>query len=341
MRKIHKNLIFIPILAIVLVITALILTFNLSLFLPGDPVLAYLPEGPINHELYDAITEQLGLNEPLIIRFFVFPFKMIFGDWGRSLSIARGMPVLELIIIKLPRTLDLLIIPLAIGLVFGLFLGRVSIKSQSKIRTRVIQIPSLIAFAFPVFFIGMLLQFFLGFVFPIFPTTGFKSIGFPDPPYITGSRVFDSLLSGQWSLIPDYIFHLILPWISLTIPILSFTIIFVRMYHINQLNQSNDPEKRSIVPFMFYVGLGFGTIFAFLILDEITFGLAGFGQLFIDAFTNSDYWTILGSIYFIFITFVFTITISLLLFILYGHLKNRSIPKRKMVNQMKIEVNLS
>lgn len=340
MLKIHKNLIFIPILAFVLIVTALILSFTISLFLPGDPVLAYLPEGHINQELYDAIRDQLGFNEPLIY-FFMFPFKMLVGDWGRSLSIARGMPVLELILLKLPRTFDLLILPLAVGLVLGLFLGRVSVKSRSKIGSRFIQLPSLIAFAFPVFFIGMLFQFFLGYVFPIFPTTGFKSISFPDPPYITGSRVFDSLLSGQWYLIPDYISHLILPWISLTIPILSITVIFVRMYHLNQLSQSNDPEKRSIVPFMFYVGLGFGTILAFLILDEITFGIAGFGQLFIDAFTSSDYWTILGSIYFIFITFVLVITISLLLFILYGHLKNRSIPKRQIVNQIDIEVNLS
>ena len=117
MLKIHKNLIFIPILAFVLIVTALILSFTISLFLPGDPVLAYLPEGHINQELYDAIRDQLGFNEPLIY-FFMFPFKMLVGDWGRSLSIARGMPVLELILLKLPRTFDLLILPLNYGIMF-------------------------------------------------------------------------------------------------------------------------------------------------------------------------------------------------------------------------------
>ncbi|MEJ2295058.1 MAG: ABC transporter permease, partial [Candidatus Lokiarchaeota archaeon] len=317
------------------------LLFNISQILPGDPVLAYLPPGPFTPEQYEQMREQLGLNLPLIIQFLLFPFKLLLGDWGRSLSIATGMPVFDLIMQRLPRTIDLLLVPLIIALPFGILLGRLSIKSRSPMGNRSIQLISLIGLAFPVFFIGMLLQFFLGYVFPILPTTGYKDYSYIDPPYATGFRIIDSMLSGNWFLIPDYLYHLILPWISLTIPILLFTIILVRMYLINHLDRPKDPEKRSIVPFMFYMGLGFGFIFAFLVLDEITFGLGGIGQLFLQAIYNVDYWVILGTIFIILTSFIPIITVSLLLFILYGYLKSRSHSKPVVINQKDIEVDIS
>ncbi|TFF90044.1 MAG: ABC transporter permease [Promethearchaeota archaeon] len=337
MEKLHKNLLFIPIIIVTLLIIALILSFTLALYAPGDPVLGYLPEGPIDWEVYEQVKQALGLNYPLIIQFFGFLFRMLIGDWGRSFSIAR-MPVRDLIFLKLPRTIDLLLFPLIIGLILGILLGIVSVKSRFKIASRSIQLFSLLGLTIPVFFLGMLFQFFLGYVNPIFPTSGFKTITYDDPPFVTGFRIFDALIAGQYYLIADYINHLILPWISLTIPILVTTILLVRMYLINQKNQPKAPEKRSIVPFAFHIALGFGLIFTHIMRTEITFGLAGFGQLLLDAITNADYWTIVGSFYFVSISFIIVISISLFLYVLYGYVKDQFISQRKMKNKKVIEV---
>ena len=182
------------------------------------------------------------------------------------------------------------------------------------------------------------IQFFLGYIFPIFPSTGFKTYSLPDPPLVTGFRIIDSMLSGQFALIPDYLYHLILPWITLTIYITSFVIILVRINLIHKLKHPTDIKHRSIVPFALLVGLGFGTIFAFLTMTEVSYGLAGFGQLFVIAITNRDYWVILGSLILIVFTFIIVMTVSLLLFIWYGFAKNKSLFKRFGVNPKEHEV---
>ncbi len=76
MQKIYKNLIFTLIIALVLLILAIVISFYISRFLPGDPVLPYLPEGKIDWNEYEAIKEQLGLNQPVIIQFFLFAFRI-------------------------------------------------------------------------------------------------------------------------------------------------------------------------------------------------------------------------------------------------------------------------
>jgi peptide/nickel transport system permease protein len=285
--------------------------------------------------------EQLGLNQPLIIQFFLFAFRMLSGDWGLSLSLARGLPVQSLISVTLPRTLDLIILPLTIGLFLGLILGKFSVKTRSKIGSRSIQVLSLIGFAFPIFLLAMLFQFFLGYVFPIFPVTGYKSVAYPDPPLVTGFRVIDSLLSGQWYLLTDYLYHLVLPWITLTIIITVFTIILVRSFLINQLNHLEDGETRSIVPFTFQVGFGFTIIFAFLMVTETMFGFYGIGQLLLIALYNADYYVINGVLFLISISFVLLITIFLLLFIVFGKVKSLSFSKRLSISQMDNEVKLT
>ena len=341
MLKIYKNLIFTVIIALALLVLAIIFSFYISRFLPGDPVLAYLPEGHIDWNEYEAMKEQLGLNQPIIIQFFLFAFRMLSGDWGLSLSIARGLPVQSLISVTLPRTLDLIILPLIIGLFLGLILGKFSVKTRSKIGNRSIQVLSLIGFAFPIFLLAMLFQYFLGYVVPIFPVSGYKSIIYPDPPLVTGFPAIDSLLSGQFYLLTDYLYHLVLPWITLTIFITVFTIILVRSYLINQLNHIEDGETRSIVPFTFQVGLGFAIIFAVLMVTETMFGFNGIGQLLLNAINYSDYYVINGVLFLISISFVLLITISLLLFILFGKVKSQSFSKRLSISQMDNEVKLT
>ena len=327
MQKISKNLMYTLILAIVLLFISMIILFMISRFLPGDPVIAYLPDHFTPAE-YIQMQNSLGFNDPIIVQFIIFISMMFSGNWGRSLSIANGQTVHSLFMISVPRSIDYLLVPLIVGLFLGLILGYISIKSRYSIINRIIQVFSLLVFAFPILLLIMAFQYFLGYLIPIFPTTGFKTYSYPDPPLVTGFRIIDSMLSGQFNLIPDYFYHLALPWITLTIYITSFVIILVRIYLMHQLKHPTSIEHRTIVPFALLVGLGFGTIFAFLMITEITFGLAGTGQIFYLAIINRDYWVIVGSLSLIVFSFIIVMTISLLIFIWYGFVKNTSLFKR-------------
>ena len=296
-----------------LFIFAIIVSFFISLILPGDPVLAYLPDH-FNQAQYDAAYHFLGFDQPLFFRFFTYLGNILSGNWGVSLSIAHGMPVFELIATRLPRTFDLLFLPLVIGLLLGFLLGHLSIRTHYKAVNRVVQVLALIGLAVPILFLAMSLQFTLGYVFNLLPATGFKTPAFPDPTYITGFRILDSLISGQFYLISDYIEHLVLPWITLTFSITMLTVILVRIYRINRAKEVDG--IRSIGAFSMYIGVGFGLIFAFVIMTEALFGFAGFGQLMIQAITNADYWVINATIYLSMMFFIIIMVLFLLIIIL-------------------------
>ncbi|MFW9951839.1 MAG: hypothetical protein ACFFKA_17115 [Candidatus Thorarchaeota archaeon] len=332
MEKIIRNVTLTLVVGLLCLIYSTIISFLISLMLPGDPVLAYLPPGPIDATIYNQVRQQLGLDLPLIFRFFRYAFDMFSGNWGLSLSLMRGMPIYSMMMQKIPRTIDLLLLPLIIGLFLGLLLAKFSIKTRSVFANRIIQILSLLGFAFPIILLAMVFQFSLGYIFPIFPTVGFKSSAYPNPPYVTGFRVIDSLYSGEFYLIPDYLHHLVLPWIVLTISFTTFTALLGRLYLTNR--SKNEKDSESIAPFIFQAGFGIGTMVAFLMLTDIMFRFSGLGEIILLAIRNSDYYAINASIFLILEMFSFFIVIIPLLFILIKEIKTLYILRHPKINQL-------
>jgi len=331
MKKFYKDLIFTVIFGLVLLISALTISFTISQFMPGDPALAYLPEGTIDWDEYEAIREALGLNAPIIIQFCIYAVRILAGDWGRSFSISRGTPAQLVMMQPLARSLDLLILPLVISIILGFLVGKYSIKRSPNKRSRIIRLLFLIGFAFPIFLVGMLLQFVFGYVFPIFPPEGYKTLVYGDPSVISGFRFIDALFSGELYLISDYLNHLILPWITMTISLIVFWTLLVRSYYINRVNRPHYIKNSFYTSFIFHIAVAFGTVFAFLMVTETLFDFGGIHNLLIIAFMVSDYWVILGILFSYLISFVLVITLSLLSLIVYKKIKNkdRSTPSVK------------
>lgn len=333
MKEYIKNLLLAVLIFPILYLMTITISFMFSRFLPGDPVLAYLPEGTFSQAQYEQIRASLGLNDPLILQFFRYSFNMFIGNWGQSQSIARGMPVLELFALTTPRTIDLLIIPLIVSLLLGYYIGKFSLKRTSS-TNRVIQISSLIVLAMPIVIIGMGFQ--LIFRNGIFPVIGYKGIGVDDPPFITGFRIIDSMLSGQWNLIADYLFHLILPCITLTIVLLPLIIFLTRAYLLNKKSRPSLLFKYPLGSILSTITIGFGMIISFASLVEIVFGFNGFGQIFINSISNSDYWVFNAYIYIFPLIFAILVSGSLLLLALYGYIKGDPIMNSQ-TNEFKSE----
>jgi peptide/nickel transport system permease protein len=327
MKEYFKNLLLTVLTFTVLLFITLYFSFMLSKFLPGDPVLAYLP-GHYSAEEYNQIRNSLGLNDPPIVQFFRYSLNMLSGNWGRSVSISGGTLVSELIAQTLPRTLDLLFIPLIVSLILGYYIGKFSLKRTNSIN-RVIQITSLVILAIPIIIIGIGFQYLsLG---GIFPVSGYKSIGYSDPPFVTGFRIIDSMLSGQWYFISDYIYHLILPCITLTIILLPFMIFLTRSYFLNKRSQSSTRLKYPVSSILATVGIGYGMVMSFAFLVEIIFGLNGFGQMLISSMKNFDYWPLNVFVFILPLTFTFIISGSMLLLTLHSY------NKRNRANNFKID----
>lgn len=237
------------------------------------------------------------------------------GNWGVSSVLNPGMPVTELFdISRVCQTIEFLWVPILLGVIGGISLGRVSFKLRGKWVNRVTQFSIAIGMAFPIFFLGILLQFnsyiggvpnsglllFLG----GYPATGVKSAMYPDPTVITGFPIFDARLTGEVYLAIDRIEHLILPILTLTSAIIAFVAWQTRSSKERKLHE------KSILSNTMKTVMIFSFIFSFYILIETTFNLRGIGKLTIDAIRMSDAYLIMGGIFLILIILVVITFIS-------------------------------
>ncbi|MFX0033898.1 MAG: ABC transporter permease [Candidatus Hodarchaeota archaeon] len=315
----------------------LTLTFILSRYMPGDPVLAYLPEGRVTPEVYNYWFRQLGLDRPIYEQYFRYLGDLFTGNWGISVSIARGMNVWDLIMVSLPRTVDISILSIIIAAFVGIKTGVISARHRNKAKDTIFRGMSLVGVAVPVFFLGMLLQYALGYLWPIFPTTGFKTYSYPDPPLVTGFRWIDALISQEIYMITDYLYHLILPVFCLSFISLAGVVRQTRSSMLEVLEQdyvrtarakgckerdviNTHARKNAMIPTVTVIGLSFAGLLSGAVLTETTFGLYGIGQLLVQSIRNSDYWVLNGLVFFFSIIFV---TINLITDLIYGMLDPR------------------
>ena len=320
----------------------LTLTFILSRLMPGDPVLAYMPEGHINWTLYELRKTQLGLYDPIIIQYIRYLGDIMVGNWGLSLSIANRMPVWQLIMLRLPRTADIALFSIVIAAIIGIKTGIISAAHRNKAKDTIARGITLLGVALPVFFLGMLLQYIFGHAIridgvPILPNTGFKTTTYEDPEFVTGFRIIDAFLSRELYMIPDYLIHLILPVFCLSFISLAGIVRQTRSSMLEVLEQdyirtarakgckekdviNSHAKKNAMIPTVTIIGLGFGGLLTGAVLTETTFGLAGIGELLVLAIRNSDYWVLNGLVFFFAIIFI---AVNLITDVIYGLLDPR------------------
>ncbi len=319
------------------VLGVLTLTFILSRMMPGDPVLAYLPAGKPDPELYQYWVHELWLDRPIIVQYFKYIGDLFSGNWGKSVSIAKGQDVWELIMLRLPRTIDIAIFSMIIAAYFGTKTGVVSASHRNKPRDTILRGMALVGVSIPVFYLGVLLQYLFGYTLSWFPATGYKTMDYPDPAFVTGFRWIDSLISGDLYLVTDYLYHLILPVFCLAFITLAGITRQSRSSMLEVLEQDYirtarakgcaekdvihlHAQKNSLIPTITVIGLNFAGLLSGAALTETTFGLKGIGKLLIDAIRQTDYWVLNGLVFVITIIFVL---INLVIDILYAILDPR------------------
>jgi peptide/nickel transport system permease protein len=196
---------------------------------------------------------------------------------------------------------------------------------------------ALVGVAIPIFFMGMLLQFTIGYLVPIFPTTGFKTYEYGNPEYVTGFRIIDSFISGEFYYISDYLYHLVLPVACLSFIVLAGITRQSRSSMLEVLEQdyvrtarakgckekdviNTHARKNSLIPTVTVIGLSFAGLLSGAVLTETTFGLVGLGELLIASIRDVDYWVLNALVFVITIMFV---SINLVTDIIYAMLDPR------------------
>lgn len=132
-----------------------ILVFSIIRFIPGEPARLILGE-KATEEAVAALTEKLGLNEPLLTQYLLFLKQIFTLDFGNSFT--YQMPVSELLASRFPVTLALTLMSTVISLVISLPLGYFAGVHKDRLGDQVVRTTSLVAISMPSFWVGLLLM---------------------------------------------------------------------------------------------------------------------------------------------------------------------------------------
>src|SRR5918997_5996840 len=167
----------------------------------GNPIGILISPDADQIEREQAIT-RLGLDQPMWMQFWVFIKNALAGDLGRSF--VHGVPAIDLILSRMPATLELAFIALVLSIGIGLPLGMIAGLMPNSIVGRGIMTGSILGFSLPNFWLGLMLILVFAVEFKILPAGGRGETR--------------ELFYVQWSLFTwDGVRHLILPALTLAI----------------------------------------------------------------------------------------------------------------------------
>ncbi|MCO5156587.1 MAG: ABC transporter permease [Aquamicrobium sp.] len=298
---------------IVMLVVALI-SFMLFRYV-GDPVASLVGQDTRLHEI-EELRQRLGLNDPFYIQFARFIGNALQGEFGISYRLQQ--PVTELIVSRLPATIELAFASALIALVFGVVLGVFTALKPGSFASGAIMTLSLIGVSLPTFLIGIGLIYIFAVELQWLPSFGrgqVTELGWWRTGLLTES--------GRRSLI--------LPAITLSLFQLTLIMRLVRAEMLEVLRQDyirfararglskrainfGHALKNTMVPVITITGLQLGSVIAFSIVTETVFQWPGVGSLFINSVQVVD--VPVMAAYLMFIAFVFVV-INLIVDILY------------------------
>ncbi len=296
-------------------------------------VYSRIPLKAFSQERVDLEYARLGLNKPILVQYVVFVQDLLTGNWGYSVKVFNGIDVWYVISKRLPRTLEITFLSMIIATILGIKLGKMQGSNRNKGSDIATRIFTYIGVSIPAFIIGVfLVQLVLQTRIKIFPFYGYKSSGIGNPPTITNSRIIDCIITGNYEMLMDYLYHLVLPISAMIIVELSIIARQTRSSMIGVLQEDyirtayakgcskkmvikKHALKNSVPPVITVVCLGFPKIFAGQVPLEVAFNFPGLGDLFYLSLRFLDYGLI---IILIFLFGVIVITLNLIADILYA-----------------------
>lgn len=255
------------------------LTFFIMNLVPGGPFVA---EKSISKAAQDALAAKFGLDKPLHQRYLTYMSDFLHGDMGVSLK-QRGRTVADIIFSKLPISMRLAGIAVAVALCIGIPLGCVSAYNRGKLADNVIIVFGTCGIAIPSFISSVLLLYTFGVRLSLFPTVGLNTASSYIMP-VTALAIYPSAYITRLmrsSLLDvmgqDYIRTARAKGLS------SFVILF------------KHGLRNALLPVIAYVGPMLAMLMTGSFVVEKIFTIPGLGREFVSCITNRDYTMIMGT----------------------------------------------
>lgn len=312
--------------AIPVLLGILFVTFVLARVIPGDPCRAMLGEKATD-QICDAFNERYGLNEPIPVQFGIYMRDVLHGDLG--ISFRYGRPVTDLLVERLPVTIELALCALLFAVVLGVPMGVISAYRRNSAVDMGTMIFANAGVSMPVFWLGLMLAYVFALLLkgtPFWlPPSGRNSPGLiiptlaeawhlelPQGPlhsflsFISNMNLLNSLLTGNWPVFWDSAKHLILPAMALgTIPLALIArmtrssllevlgLDYIRTARAKGLRERvvvmRHGMRNALIPVITIIGLSLGSLLGGAVLTETIFNLSGMGRILFDAIQARDY----------------------------------------------------
>ena len=281
--------------ALGLVLAVVVLNFALVHAAPGDPVETIAGmSGGMSEELKAELRQSYGLDRPLPVQLGIYLGRVARLDLGQSYIF--NLPVVDLIAERIPATLLLVLSSVVCAFLLGTALGVLAARKPNGWLSQAITVLSMVGFAAPVFWSGMMLMILFASVWPILPVSDMRSI--------------DSDGRGLAGVV-DVLWHLVLPMFTLSMVYLAqysrlarasmlevLGADFIRTARAKGLAEGvvlyKHALRNAVLPVVTVLGLQFGNVLAGAILVETVFNWPGLGRLAYESVLRRDYPTILG-----------------------------------------------
>ncbi|MGH8936103.1 MAG: ABC transporter permease [Acidimicrobiia bacterium] len=217
-----------------------VVAFFIVRLIPGDPCRAMLGERA-TQAACEAFNRANGLDRPIPVQLGIYLGNLLKLDLGESIRFSR--PVTQLLVERLPMTIELSVAALTLALLFGIPLGiTAAMRHNTSVDLGTMAFAN-IGVSMPVFWLGLMLAYLFALVLRdtpfVLPPSGRLTAGVSSIPFyvkwgwevdlntfrgdllefISNFFVFNSLITGQWKVLVDAIKHLILPAVAVsTIP---------------------------------------------------------------------------------------------------------------------------
>ncbi len=264
-----------------------ILIFGLQQLLPGDPAVILAGEER-DPAVVAFLRAKLHLDEPLPMRYAYWVGGVLRGDLGES--VRTQLPVLDLIVQKLPVTVELALLAMAIALLIGIPAGVVSAVGRGTVWDYAANVFALWGLSTPNFWLGILMILLFSVQLGWLPASGYES-PFVDlkanlaamimPAFVLGNAIAAVLMRHTRSamlqvLSADYVRTARAKGLSERVVVLKHAL------------------RNALTPIITLGALELGTLLSGAVLTEQVFTIPGFGKLVVDSVFNRDYSVVQG-----------------------------------------------
>ena len=298
LRLVERLLQLVPVLLGISVIVFAMMTLT-----PGDPVQIMLGDSLADQAQRDALRRDMGLDLPVVERFVRFLGNALTGNFG--LSFFHRRPVMDVILERLPATIELTLVSMIIAIAVAVPLGVLAAVKRDSLLDRIATVGSMLGVSMPGFWFGILLILLFAVNLHILPVSG--RIGFGhEVKMATGFVLIDTLVAGRVDSFLDALRHMLLPAVTLGLAMSALLMRVTRTSMLEALSQDyvtfaeakglsrlrvvgRHALKNALIPTVTVAAIETGSLLGGNMIIETVFGWPGLGRLVVEAIFSRNY----------------------------------------------------